>query len=222
MNVPTALQAKEQILSLIESRLESSEFLKAAQGQFRGQQIDEDLFKNTILVFVCALIPKALASILTSFVDTSSLWSLNLDFESKTEMANIFSEIIRLWPPFFGGLKVTKKQMELGPFHVPPNYGIFYANFLAHRDPEVFEDPDDFKPSRWNNLSRDCLFGFGAGVHRCIGENLMLDVMHFVGQRLVKTFTWEPPVENPMERDIKCLPVLRPRNLNHIIMKRRL
>ena len=64
-------------------------------------------------------------------------------------------------------------------------YGIFYANFLAHRDPDVFEKPEDFIPERWNGSNagdEDKIFGFGSGPHRCIGENLMRDVMQFVGK----------------------------------------
>ena len=102
-------------------------------------------------------------------------------------------------------------------------YGIFYANYLAHRDPDVFEKAEEFIPERWNGSNagdRDKIFGFGSGLHRCIGENLMRDVMHFVGGKLVNSFTWHH-LEKPMEREIKCLPVLRPRNLKPIIIKTR-
>lgn len=225
-----ALEAKDTLLSLIEKKLEAqdSDFLKSAFEAVSDNQetVDMELLKNTILLFVCALIPKALASILNTFVDTSILWREKFCDEhgnlSKENLSNIFSEIIRLWPPFFGGLRVTKKEITLGNFHIPEGYGIFYANFLAHRDPAVFEDPEEFKPERWTDpeLSKDNLFGFGSGTHRCIGENLMLDVMNHVGKKLVEKFTWED-LENPMEQDIKCLPVLRPRQLRPIVMKRK-
>ena len=68
-------------------------------------------------------------------------------------------------------------------------YGIFYANYLAHRDPEVFDKPEDFIPERWNGSNSgnvDKIFGFGSGPHRCIGENLMRDVMQFVGKVIFK------------------------------------
>jgi len=225
-----AVQARDQILDIIAKRLENqdSTFLKEAREKSRQTgAINDDFFKNTILVFVCALIPKALASILTSFMDTSGLWHEKLvnseGVMSKENLSNIFLEIVRLWPPFFGGLRVAKEDMDLGSFHVPQGYGIFYANFLAHRDPDVFEKPEDFIPERWNGSNagdEDKIFGFGSGPHRCIGENLMRDVMQFVGGKLVNSFTWDH-LERPMERDIKCLPVLRPRNLKPIIMKRR-
>ena len=149
-----------------------------------------------------------------------------MDFEgsiSSEDLTNIFNEVLRLWPPFFGGLRVAKKDIELGNFHVPEGYGIFYANYLAHRDPAVFENPDDFIPERWigaNAGDQGKIFGFGSGPHRCIGENLMLDVLHFVAKSLIKTFNWEH-LENPMDRDIKCLPVLRPRQLKPIVLQNR-
>ena len=70
-----ATEAKEEILKIIEQRLEQkgSDFLKQVQEKCLNV-VDIEFLKNTILLFTCALIPKALASLLTSFVDTSSLW----------------------------------------------------------------------------------------------------------------------------------------------------
>lgn len=71
-----AMEAKEEILKIIQQRLEEkgSNFLTQVQEKCLGKSIDLEFLKNTILLFTCALIPKALASLLTSFVDTSSLW----------------------------------------------------------------------------------------------------------------------------------------------------
>ena len=171
-----AVRAKEQILEIIEKRLEESQsdFLQEARDKCRNSgHISDEVFKNTILVFVCALIPKALASLLTSFIDTSGLWYEKFvdeatgDIESEN-LSAIFYEVLRLWPPFFGGLRVAKKDMELGSFHVPEGYGVLYANYLAHRDPAVFENPEEFIPERWvkngNNVSdKDKIFSFGSG-----------------------------------------------------------
>ena len=56
-------------------------------------------------------------------MDTSGLWYekfVNCDGDvSEENLSNIFMEIIRLWPPFFGGLRVAKKDMNLGNFCVP-------------------------------------------------------------------------------------------------------
>ncbi len=68
-----AVDAKDALLALIRQRLRTGEvdFLTRFKTT---SKMDEDLLVNHVLVFVCALIPKAAASILTSLVDTSPLW----------------------------------------------------------------------------------------------------------------------------------------------------
>ena len=66
-----------------------------------------------------------------------------------------FISLIRLWPPFFGGLRVTQTDLHLGDFHVPQGYGIFYSNYFAHRDPTIFSNPEEFMPERWKGANKD-------------------------------------------------------------------
>ena len=44
------------------------------QEAFENSDDDRETFKNNILLFTCALIPKAVGSLLSSFMDTSILW----------------------------------------------------------------------------------------------------------------------------------------------------
>jgi len=221
-----AMEAKSQLLDIIEERLESksSDFLKEA---FENSDDDRETFKNNILLFTCALIPKAVGSLLSSFMDTSILWyEKYVDSNgniSDEDLTNLIYEIIRLWPPFFGGLRVAQMDFCYGPYCVPKGYGIFYSNYSAHRDPNVFDNPDDFIPERWQNSNKndtDKIFGFGAGSHRCIGENLMLHVLKYVAKNVIQNFSWTH-LDNPMDRNIKCLPVLRPRELTPVILSRK-
>jgi cytochrome P450 len=72
-----AVHAKNQLLALIEKKLASkdSPFLAKFEEEARNGGINDlEEVKNNILLITCALIPKALASILTSFVDSSGLW----------------------------------------------------------------------------------------------------------------------------------------------------
>jgi cytochrome P450 len=38
----------------------------------------------------------------------------------------------------------------------------------GNRDPQMFEDPDEFRIDRLKNRH----FAFGSGIHRCLGSNL--------------------------------------------------
>ena len=72
-----------------------------------------------------------------------------------------------------------------------------------------------------NSNDTDKLFGFGAGSHRCIGENLMMHVLKYVAKYVINNLKWTHS-ENPMERNIKCLPILRPRHLEPVILTRKI
>ena len=62
-------------------------------------------------------------------MDTSGLWYEKLvnseGVMSEENLSNVFLEIVRLWPPFFGGLRVAKEDMDLGSFHVPQGIPLF-------------------------------------------------------------------------------------------------
>ena len=69
-------------------------------------------------------------------MDTSGLWHekfVNSEgVMSEENLSNIFLEIVRLWPPFFGGLRVAKEDMNLGSFHVPQGMLLFLNLFLKN------------------------------------------------------------------------------------------
>ena len=226
-----AQESKEKLLDIIEQKLKERDhgFIKALSDKNSDSNVmDIETLKNHILLFTCALIPKALASLLTSLMDSSSLWydqyvDKDTNDISDEDLENILLEAVRLWPPFFGGLRVANEDFDLGDYHVPKGYGVFCATFMAHRDPGVFPDPEEFKPERWGTVNkghRDRVFGFGAGPHRCPGENLMFNVMKHLLTMIVKTFEWDRSHCKCEDRNIKYLPVLRPRELQPIILRK--
>ena len=53
------------------------------------------------------------------------------------------------------------------------------SQWVMHRDPRYFEDPDAFRPERWqdglaNRLPAGAYFPFGNGPRRCIGQGFAL------------------------------------------------
>ena len=59
---------------------------------------------------------------LASFVDSSLLWREKYVNEAgeikEDDLENILLEILRLFPPFFGSLRVATDDFDLGDFHV--------------------------------------------------------------------------------------------------------
>ena len=59
-------------------------------------------------------------------------------------MRNIFTEILRLWPPFLGAYRVTNTDIEVGDFHVPKGYvnAILIISKLHNMDRPLNVDGD--------------------------------------------------------------------------------
>jgi cytochrome P450 len=60
-------------------------------------------------------------------------------------------EVLRLWPPFFGGRRLVNEDIECQGYRIPKGYTILYSTTAAQRDPEAFDNPDAFDPTRWRD-----------------------------------------------------------------------
>jgi cytochrome P450 len=67
--------------------------------------------------------------------------------------------------------------------------------YTVHTDPNLWEDPDSFKPERWlkenptDQLNES--FPFSRGVHACIGRNLAMSELRMLLSMLVYYFKFE-------------------------------
>ncbi|KAM9794281.1 cytochrome P450 26B1-like isoform 2-T2 [Syngnathus typhle] len=173
-----ALEARDQLLEIIKDKLEND--ADGFVGSLRSLPLPgADCASRHLLLFISALVPKALASLLTSF-------TLALSGNEKEEarrralidadyLQGVLLEVQRLWPPFIGGRRIAERDTTLAGFHVPKGYGAVYVSHAVHRDPQVFEQPDSFLPERWNGRNADhkhFLCSFGSGSRNCLGSKL--------------------------------------------------
>lgn len=66
------------------------------------------------------------------------------------------------------------QDLKFGEFVLPRGTSIGLTNALQHTNPDVFPDPDDFRPERWlenPKLDRH-LVNFSRGARSCLGINL--------------------------------------------------
>lgn len=72
-------------------------------------------------------------------------------------------------------MTIIGEEMEVNGHIIPANTNVILANFLLHRDPKTFPDPDTFNPDRFNvsmNQKRHpySYVPFSAGPRNCIGQ----------------------------------------------------
>jgi len=81
-------------------------------------------------------------------------------------------EILRLYPPIESlPVRELLEDFELDGYKIPKGYGLCPIPTLAHRDPELYPDPDDFKPERFlgKKPQNFAYLPFGGGARLCIG-----------------------------------------------------
>lgn len=140
-----------------------------------------------------------------------------------TEM--MAKETLRLYPPAYAVGREAVEDTEIGGYRVPKGTQLFAFQWATHRDPRFFEEPDSFKPERWNadvvdQIPKYAYFPFGAGPRQCIGNYFaMMEVVLLlatIGQRF--RFKLDP------DHKVELLPVLslRPKDGIKVVIEPRI
>jgi cytochrome P450 len=136
----------------------------------------------------------------------------------------VVREAMRLYPPAWSIGREALGPCEIGGYAIPKGAQMFLVQWVVQRDPRWFDEPEAFRPERWDNdllrrLPRGAYFPFGDGPRVCIGNHFaMLEavlVLATIGQR----FTLEPA----SGFQLKLVPsvTLRPGGGVHLVLKAR-
>lgn len=222
-----AMEARQKLIHIIKeivSQNKKPEFLEQLCESV-GDNMEEESLHNHLLLFCCSLIPKASASILSMVMEAGGQWmeEWRRGGQKEEELEAVVLETIRMFPPFVGGLRIAKSDTKVGRYCVSGGTAVYYSFLAAHRDPAVFQNPDQFLPERWrlggcNHQDKNRLYGFGSGPHGCIGRTFTWTMMMECIKHLVKHFRFDPPSLFPPE--VKHLPVLRPKQPHLFILTR--
>lgn len=91
-------------------------------------------------------------------------------------------EVLRLRPiiPVVG--RMLKKPTNVGGYDLPAGTAVGACIFLAHRNPDIYPAPEEFKPERFLNMAVDPVhwLPFGGGIRRCIGAQFATYEMKIV------------------------------------------
>ena len=90
-----------------------------------------------------------------------------------TEM--VVAETMRLYPPAYAIGRLALEDHEVGGYRIPRGSLVLVSQYVMHRDPRFFPEPERFDPTRFAPEARSerpqfSYFPFGGGVRRCIGE----------------------------------------------------
>jgi cytochrome P450 len=87
----------------------------------------------------------------------------------------VLRESMRLYPPVWTMGRYVEDDYNVGQYTIPAGSSILMSQYVMHRDPRYYEEPEQFNPDRWTakfkaDLPRFSYFPFGGGIRGCIGE----------------------------------------------------
>lgn len=115
------------------------------------------------------------------------------DIPRLTYTRQIVDETLRLFPPaYIIGRRPIDKD-DLGGYIIDKNTNVLVAVYDIHRNPELWDEPDKFKPERFapeniKKIPKYAYFPFGGGPRLCIGNNFALMEMQIVLATLAQRF----------------------------------
>ncbi len=125
----------------------------------------------------------------------------------------VISEAMRLYPPAWTLGREAQEAFDLGPYHLRAKSTVLMSQWVTHRDPQFWPDPEKFLPERWAaedpNRPRYAYFPFGGGIRQCIGESFAWMEALLLAATLARQFRFELVNETPVQ--LQPTITLRPR-----------
>ncbi|KAL4558551.1 hypothetical protein LXL04_036752 [Taraxacum kok-saghyz] len=130
-------------------------------------------------------------------------WMEESDIKNLPYLQSIVKETLRLYPP--GPLAGPREAIDdcyIGGYHIPKGTRLIVNVWKLHRDPEVWSDPEVFRPGRFLDEHSNVGYQgqnfeyipFSSGRRMCPASTFALQVIHLTLGRLIQGFDLSTPM----------------------------
>jgi cytochrome P450 len=155
------LAEREDILSLLlQARYEN------------GEPLTDDHLRDELVTLLTAGHETTASTSAWALADLARRPELSKRLESDDELLDaVVQETLRLWPVVPFVLRLTTEPFEVCGREMPAGVRLAPSVHLAHRNPSVYPEPDEFRPERFLETPPGTYswFPFGGGTRRCVG-----------------------------------------------------
>ncbi|XP_051801660.1 cytochrome P450 3A56-like [Acanthochromis polyacanthus] len=127
-------------------------------------------------------------------------------------LEGVINESLRLYPIAPRVERVAKATVEINGIVIPKGMVVMVPTWPMHRDPDVWPEPEKFKPERFCKENKDSIdpytyMPFGLGPRNCIGMRFALVMIRLALVEILRkyNFTVCKETEIPLELDIQGL-----------------
>jgi cytochrome P450 len=124
-------------------------------------------------------------------------------------------ETLRKYPPAWVGPRKSVDAFEFDGHTVPANAYVNYCSWASHHLPDVFPEPEAFRPERFapearKQIPKGAYIPFGGGSRTCIGMRFGQLEVRTIATAIASRFTLELPEDFAME--FRQMPTISPRD----------
>jgi len=112
------------------------------------------------------------------------------EMEQLPVLDRIIKESMRILPASAYSQRITAMPTELGPYQLAAGTLMIFSQFVTHRMPALFPDPERFLPDRWKTIEPNpyAYLPFATGPRMCLGGPLALVIIKVVLPMLLQKF----------------------------------
>ncbi|MFC7154490.1 cytochrome P450 [Halomarina halobia] len=108
----------------------------------------------------------------------------------------VLKETMRVLPPVYTLFRQANADVRVGGYRVPKDALVMLPQWVVHRDPAYWDDPEAFDPDRWlperaRLRHRYAYFPFGAGPRHCIGKQFSMVEAKAIASMIASRFSLE-------------------------------
>jgi cytochrome P450 len=131
-----------------------------------------------------------------------------------SELEKVLEETLRMYPPAWIGPRRSLEAFEFQGRTVPGDSFVNYCSWASHRLPDVFAEPDRFRPERFApeakaRMAKGAYIPFGGGSRTCIGMRFGQLEVRTIATLLLQRFSLELPED--FRLTIRQMPTISPR-----------
>ncbi|XP_047435258.1 cytochrome P450 3A40 [Mugil cephalus] len=124
----------------------------------------------------------------------------------------VINESLRLYPIAARVERVAKATVEINGIVIPKGTVVMVPTWPLHRDPDVWPEPEKFKPERFSKTNKEPVdpytyMPFGAGPRNCIGMRFALVMMKLAVVEILQKYSFSVCKETqvPLQMGIEGL-----------------
>jgi cytochrome P450 len=136
---------------------------------------------------------------------SGELWQLEM----------VLDETLRKYPPAWVGPRRAIESFEFAGHTVPARAFVNYCSWASHHLPDVFENPEQFRPERFAPetkaaMAKGAYVPFGGGSRTCIGMRFGQLEVRAIAALILQRYTLSLP--DDFQLAIRQMPTISPKN----------